>query len=175
MLVFTMFTIDIIAHSIVKKSESKIKIISIISSEYNTFTSEKNILYFLENKFLGVKTFKEYNKPVIITFSYLGSVNKIYMKYLSLRPNEKLLKGAGYMEAYIFVKRKKIVITKKILEIYGHTKNFYSHIKGCYNGLLFMTLKEYIGKYVYIMNEYGAKLKYYIALGNKNIKVINIK
>jgi hypothetical protein len=178
---FTMFIIDNVNNSgcaLLRKSKNnkKIKIISITSREHNVFTSEKNILNFLENKLLNKdKMFKEYNKPIVIMFDYLGSVNKIHMKYLSSKPNDKLLNGAGCMEAYIFVNRKKVVITEKFLEIYGHTKNFYSHIKGCYNNFLFMTLKKYVGKYIYIMNEYGKKLKYYITLGNKNIKVIHIK
>ncbi len=170
-----MFVVDNVLH-VSKKRKSKIKIISVISKEHNLFTSKNNILNFLENKFLDNNiTFKEYNEPVTIIFDYLGSVNKIYMKYLSLKQNNKLLKGVGYMDAYIFVKRKKITVTKKILEVYGHTKNFYSHIKGCYNNFLFMTLNEYVGKYIYIINEYGKKLKYYITLETKNIKIINIK
>lgn len=171
--IFTLFVFD---NLFVRTKKSKFKIIEIISSEKNSCTSEKNVINFLENKFLNNgKLFKEYKKPIIIKFDYLGYVSKIHMKYMLLKPDDKLIKGPGYMDVYIFIKRKKVSITKKFLEVYGHTKNFYSHIHGCYNKMLFMTMKEYIGKYIHIMDEYGKKLKYYVTLGTRNLKVIHIK
>lgn len=149
---------------------SKFKVLQIISKEKNQYTSKKNIVNFLENKFLeNNKKFKEYKKPIIIEYEYNGLKYRIYMKYLSFINNKKLIKGPGCMEAYIFEKRKRVIITKKFLEIYGHTKNFYSHVAGCYNGMLFMSMKEYTKKYIHIINEYGKKNKYYITLGKKII------
>lgn len=148
-------------------------VVKITCEEENSFVNKKNIIKFLENKFIDENIkFKEYYKPVTILFIHSGTLNKIYMKCLSLNSNKNFVIGSGLMDVYIYSQRKKVVITEKFLEIYGHTKNFYQHIYGCYNVMLFMTLKEYKGKYIYMMNEYGKLSKHHNTI-KKDIKLNN--
>jgi hypothetical protein len=153
---YLFFTVDVFLSN--KKPE--IEIIEIISREYNEPKNRKNILKFLKNKILNSNDlFEEYNRPVKIRFKYKNYIYCMCLKFLSKRTNLKINSSPDIMLAQIILNDDTINVTEKIRELYGHSKNYYEHIPGCYNNFFFITLREYSGNTIEIMDMYGKKLK----------------